>query len=314
MGVYGTMTGRSHEHESLLERAAAWHARLRADDAAAPDHAGFAAWLAADPRHRLAYADVCAAAYALESAGVAPPAVSRREARPRRGAWSSALAGSAFALLAAFGLWHGAAPWQNVTSDAFTVSGEQRRVTLPDGSRMLLDGDSAVDIAFAGATRTIVLKRGAAFFEVEPDAARPFVVRAGDASATALGTRYAVERLDGGVVVAVEEGIVEVRSDTAPGTARRLAAGDSVSLPLGGAPGEVVRDDAALAWTDARLVFSATPLPHALARIDRHVAGRIVRMGDAAADARVTAAIPAADAEGGLAAIAREQGLTLRRL
>ena len=51
MGVYGTMTGRSHEHESLLERAAAWHARLRADDAAAPDHAGFAAWLE-DPASR----------------------------------------------------------------------------------------------------------------------------------------------------------------------------------------------------------------------------------------------------------------------
>ena len=84
---------------------------------------------------------------------------------------------------------------------------------------------------------------------------------------------------------------------------------------LGGASGVVqVRDDAPIDWTRRRLVFSAMPLEVALARLDRQIPGRIVLVGRLPADARVTAAIPAADAAAGLAAIAREHGLTLRRL
>ncbi|HVF34627.1 MAG TPA: FecR domain-containing protein [Candidatus Saccharimonadia bacterium] len=313
MDVYGTMTGRSHQHEALLERAGEWHARLRADDTARTDHVAFAAWLDADARHRLAYADVCAAAYALESAGAPAPLEVRAVERGGR-AWLGALAGAAFAAVLGLGLWFGAAPWQDLASDFHTASAEQRNVELPDGSRVLLDGDSAIDVAYDESRRTIELKRGAAFFDVVADSARPFVVRTGDASATAVGTRYAVERTASAMHVTVEEGVVEVRSDAAAGSVR-LRAGQGIvvashdsRLPAASA------DDAALAWTRQRLVFSATPLEIALARLDRHVAGRIVLVGGARADARVTAAIPAGDAIGGLAAIAREHGLTLRRV
>jgi len=319
MNVLAAMTGRSHEHEALLERAAEWHARLRADDAGTADHAGFAAWLAADTRHRLAYADVCAAAYALESAAPALTptltATPRARTERRRGVWLGAFAGSALAFLVALGAWFGPAPWQNLTNDAWTRSGEQRTLELPDGSRVVLDGDSAIDIAYVDGERRIELARGAAFFEVEPDATRPFVVQADGARAVAVGTRYAVERIAGRVAVHVEEGIVEVSSDAAPGVVRRLVAGEGVVVVDGAAPGEVARGaDAALAWTRQRLVFSATPLAEALARLDRHLPGRVVMLGRPRADARVTAAIPASDAAGGLEAIAREHGLALRQV
>lgn len=306
------MTGHS-QHENLLEHAAAWHARLRADDAAAADHGAFAAWLAADLSHRLAYADVCAASYALEQAGAGlglpVPSVRRTPARP----WLAAFAGAVLAVVAVLGFWFGAAPWQDATSDAYTAAGEQRTLSLPDGSRLVLDGDSAVDFAFAADARTVVLKRGAAFVDVVRDPARPFTVVAGETHATALGTRYAVERAGARVTVAVEHGLVEVVSDTAPGIARRVAAGGAVSIADGEAPGEPVADAAPLAWTKQRLVFSATPLREALARLDRHVPGRIVLLGEPG-PARVTAAIAAADAEGGLEAIVREHGLALRRV
>lgn len=316
MSVYGSMTGRSHEHESLLERAADWHARLRADDAGAADHGAFAAWLAADARHRLAYADVCAAAYALESAGgIAPEAPPLRAPAPRRGTWTGLVAGSATALLAAAALWFGASPWQNVTSDAYTAAGVQRELALPDGSRVLLDGDSAIDIAYGDGERRIELVRGAAFFDVAKDASRPFVVHADGARARAVGTRYAVERLGTRVEVHVEEGVVEVASAAAPGEVRRIVAGQGVVVDASAAPGEVRVDDAAaLAWTGGRLVFSATPLADAIARLDRQLPGRIVVLAALPADARVTAAFPARDAEGGLEALAREHGFVLRRL
>ena len=312
MDVYGTMMGRSHPHEALLERAANWHARLRADDAAREDHVAFAAWLASDDRHRLAYADVCATAFALESAGTSVSLGARPAARRSR-SWIGALAGAATAAALGLGLWFGVAPWQDLASDFHTASAEQRRIELPDGSGVLLDGDSAIKVAYSDARRTIEVWRGAAFFDVVPDPSRPFVVVAGDASATALGTRYAVERTPHEIAVAVEEGVVEVRRGAAAAVV--LRAGDGIAFrnddPALPAPG---RDEAALAWTRERLVFSATPLELALARLDRHVAGRIVLVGDVRGDARVTAAIPASDALGGLEAIAREQGLTIRRV
>jgi transmembrane sensor len=316
MSVYESMTGRTHEHESLLERAADWHARLRADDAGVADHGAFAAWLAADTRHRLAYADVCAAAYALDSArGVSLEAPPMRAPAPRRGAWRGVFAGSMTALLAAAALWFGASPWQNVTSDAYTAAGVQREIALPDGSSVLLDGDSAIDIAYTDGERSIELVRGAAFFDVAKDASRPFVVHADGTRARAVGTRYAVERIGARVEVHVEEGIVEVASAAAPGTVRRVVAGQGVSVDGAAALGDVYADDsAALAWTGGRLVFSATPLADAIARLDRQLPGRIVVLESLPADARVTAAFPARDAEGGLEALAREHGLTLRRM
>jgi transmembrane sensor len=319
MSVYGSMTGRTNEHESLLERAAEWHARLRADDAGVADHGAFAAWLAADARHRLAYADVCAAAYALESArGVSLEAPPLRAPAPvrRRGAWTGVFAGSLTAMLAAAALMLGASPWQNLASDAYTAAGVQREIALPDGSHVLLDGDSAIDIAYTDGERSIELVRGAAFFDVAKDAARPFVVHADGTRARAVGTRYAVERLGARVEVHVEEGIVEVASAAAPGAVRRVVAGQGVSVDAASAaPGDVHADDsAALAWTGGRLVFSATPLADAIARLDRQLPGRIVVLATLPADARVTAAFPARDAEGGLEAVAREHGLTLRRM
>ena len=317
MSVYGSMTGRTHEHESLLERAADWHARLRADDAGVADHGAFAAWLAADTRHRLAYADVCAAAYALESArGIPLEAPPMRAPARRRGTWTGVVAGSLTAMLAAAALMLGASPWQNVTSDAYTAAGVQREIALPDGSNVLLDGDSAIDIAYTDGERGIELVRGAAFFDVAKDASRPFVVHADGTRARAVGTRYGVERLGARVEVHVEEGIVEVASAAAPGTVRRVVAGQGVSVDAASAaPGDVHADEsAALAWTGGRLVFSATPLADAIARLDRQLPGRIVVLATLPVDARVTAAFPARDAEGGLEAVAREHGLTLRRM
>lgn len=306
------MTGRN-DNENLLERAGAWHARLRADDAGGADHGAFAAWLAADPRHRLAYADVCAASYALEQAGAAVPSARAVTQRAPASPWLATFAGAGLAFVAVLGFWFGAAPWQDATSDAWTAAGEQRTLTMSDGSRIVLDGDSAVDFAYEDGARTVVLKRGAAYVDVVRDPARPFTVVAGETRATALGTRYAVERTGARVTVAVEHGLVEVRSEAAPEIARRVAAGDAVAVSEGQAPDDALADASSLAWTKQRLVFSATPLEDALARLDRHVPGRIVLVRDPG-DARVTAAIAATDAAGGLAAIAREHGLALRRV
>lgn len=304
------------ELETEREAAGIWHARLRSQEAA--DHGAFADWLAASPRNRLAYADVCAAALALEQAaaeyGVDQHFIEQGRieqsapvrARSGRLGW---VAGLAAALVAAIGVSQGASPWQNAFADVHTDVAEPRWLNLEDGSRVFLDADSAIDIDYTSDARNLKLVRGAALFEVEKDPARPFVVSAGDVRAEALGTQYTVERDPTGVRVDVREGVVGVRNDG--GEATRVEAGHTVTVETGAQPGAVGTTDAnTFAWTEQRLVFSGTPLPVALARLDRHLPGKLVLWGDAK-NLKVTAAIPAADARQGLEALVREQGLGL---
>ncbi len=55
-----------------------------------------------------------------------------------------------------------------------TAKGEVREVMLSDGSRITLDTDSAVKVAFVAARRNLTLQKGRAFFAVKHDASRRF--------------------------------------------------------------------------------------------------------------------------------------------
>ncbi len=83
---------------------------------------------------------------------------------------------------------------------------------LPDGSRMTLDTDSEVDIAFAPERRNLRLVKGRAFFDVAHDAQRPFAVVADGREVEALGTRFDVRMDPGQVRVVLVEGRVSVKS------------------------------------------------------------------------------------------------------
>ena len=71
--------------------------------------------------------------------------------------------------------------------------GQRLRVTLTDGSLVLLNSNSRVIIKsdFAKKGRRVILQ-GEAFFKVAKDPARPFVVESGNFSTTAIGTSFYV--------------------------------------------------------------------------------------------------------------------------
>jgi transmembrane sensor len=116
------------------------------------------------------------------------------------------LAGLASSAGMAWQLWRELVPtWQTAHA---TPRGGLARLPLPDGSTLTLDADSAVDVRLYGDRREIRLHRGGAFFDVARDPARPFVVLAGAARVTGLGTRFAVQAEPDGVEVSVESGRV----------------------------------------------------------------------------------------------------------
>ena len=94
-----------------------------------------------------------------------------------------------------------------------TLVGEQRRVTLADGSRLDLAPDSRVSTRFTLTRRDVQLERGQAFFAVAHNALRPFIVHVSGLTVTAVGTAFDVRIGPSNTVVTVSEGRVNVASN-----------------------------------------------------------------------------------------------------
>jgi len=76
---------------------------------------------------------------------------------------------------------------------AVTGLGERQRVTLPDGSTVMLNGSSQLRVASGfNETHRVVWLEGDAFFEVAKQQEKPFVVRTATMVTTALGTSFRV--------------------------------------------------------------------------------------------------------------------------
>lgn len=94
-----------------------------------------------------------------------------------------------------------------------TPIGKQQRFVLSDGSILQLNTGTQVTVRFSETERQLNLLQGEAYFEVSPDANRPFIVDAGLGEITAIGTAFDIHRSDDSVVIAVTHGVVAI-SDT----------------------------------------------------------------------------------------------------
>lgn len=74
-----------------------------------------------------------------------------------------------------------------------TPRGGQYKLTLPDGSNVWLNSASSIryPTAFAGPTRNVQIT-GEVYFEIAHDAAKPFLVNAGEMEVKVLGTHFNV--------------------------------------------------------------------------------------------------------------------------
>lgn len=95
-----------------------------------------------------------------------------------------------------------------------TFDNDIRLIRLPDGSRVWLNEGTKIEYPenFDGSTRNIVLT-GEAFFEVEKDSSKPFIISSGLIKTTVLGTSFNVKAYNGTVpLVEVRTGKVKVEN------------------------------------------------------------------------------------------------------
>jgi ferric-dicitrate binding protein FerR (iron transport regulator) len=91
-----------------------------------------------------------------------------------------------------------------------------RNHTLPDGSNVVLHGNSVIRFLndFSGKTREISLE-GQAYFDIAPNREKPFIIHTGVIKTTVLGTSFNIKALPGekGVTVSVKQGKVKVEDN-----------------------------------------------------------------------------------------------------
>ncbi|WP_019866459.1 FecR family protein [Methylovulum miyakonense] len=172
-------------------------------------------------------------------------------------------------------------------ADYMTKKGEQRSLTLADGSIVTLNSNSAVSIHFDNQVRRVDVLQGEAFFAVVK-AKQPFVVKTTDGEVRAVGTEFAVQLRESDTQVELVEGKVELQDESHQHFAR-LTAGQSAQIGNGQIQIDKSRqtDNFAL-WREGYLQFNGLPLEQAIAEINRYRPGRVVLLNSNLARQRVS--------------------------
>lgn len=255
----------------------------------------------------------------------APASVTLRTPLKRLSDWR--IAASVLLILGALA----ASWWQLARAPVHTADiGEQRMITLDDGSIVRLNSRSQVRVELTSTLRSVQLMAGQAHFEVAKDTSRPFVVRSGDASIRAVGTAFDVyRRIDIGTVVTVVEGqvVVNSRGTSAPaadpGAGRAADSGPASEVTPVSAGEQVVvtrtgtieRRDANIAaatsWLRHEMIFSGEPLSVVAEEFNRYTRRTIVIDDPSLAELRINAVFHSTNPESLLKFVRRFEGVVV---
>ncbi|HSX56051.1 MAG TPA: FecR domain-containing protein, partial [Sphingomonas sp.] len=293
--------------EALREEAGLWFARMRGPDAA-QHRAAFDRWRDADPAHQAAY-DRMTRRWNQTALIGHTRAAKARTGLVRQPRWrAGVIAAAAAALIAIVAVpvamrWHmpgneRAATGTLAHSELVSPVGTVRHIELPDGSRVVLDTDTRLTLAFSAGERRLELRRGRARFAVAKDAARPFIVAAAGSEIVATGTLFEISLIAAAPQVRLLEGAVEVRpaSRGETGTsARRLLPGQQLLIAPAAVPQPLV--EAETRWASGMLSFTDAPLSEVLAALNRYSTRKILLADPALGELRVTASFRVEDPE-----------------
>jgi len=288
--------------------AARWYARLQSGVATDRDRREWHAWLNADPAHRQAWQRMTAVGEQMASVpgALASPAL-RGADRSRRQVLRSVVMLASAGSLGCLG-WRSETT-QNLFADLRTAVGERREFRLADGSSLLLNTDTSVNLRFDGRQRVLELLWGEILVSTAVDLSqRPFKVVTAHGEVLALGTRFIVQSQNQGAEVAVLEKAVEVSAHGADRKVR-LEAGQRLNFNAREL-GPVGRTDASTgAWQQGSIIAIDRPLAELLADLSRYRTG-VLRCDPRIADLKVSGAFPIDNTDRALAAL--ESGFSLR--
>jgi transmembrane sensor len=298
-----------------LGEASVWMAMLRAADRTIAVERGLQRWLAERPEHTAAFEAI---SVAWEDTAALPkiPLVHLKpwqQAGFGKGYLQAAVAVVLLAVVAVIGFFIHAN-----RAGVVTQIGEQRALTLEDGSRVVLNTASHLVVRYNEHVRRILFREGEALFDVARDTGRPFIVQVGTREIRALGTSFVV-RVDreGGspTTVTLIEGKLAVGKPSSRQTsATLLSPGERLTL----APGRAAQLDRPqvekiTAWRTGQVDLAGTRLADAAAEMNRYSRTQVVIEDPQTANILITGIFRAGDVTSFANAVAGTYDLTVRQ-
>jgi ferric-dicitrate binding protein FerR (iron transport regulator) len=312
----------------VLDQAIAWLVTLQSGTADTAMRSACEAWRAADPIHERTWQALQAveqefrtvspvfrehAFKTLETAqrhrGIDKR---RRKALKLLGVCATGVAVSQFVA--------GQSPWRHWTAglgaDYVTATGERRAVDLADGTQLMLNTATAVDVKFAPDLRLIILRQGEIFISTGKDVSsstgrRPFLVETAQGRFEAIGTRFLVRQEESQTRLRVEEGAVALPAKAA---GSRVIAESGQEFVVGGAGPMPVTESRfdAIGWIDGALVAKQMRLEDFLAELSHYREGWL-RCDPGVADLRVSGVFQLDDTDHVLDALTRSLPVRIER-
>lgn len=312
--------------DAVMDEALNWLVRLEAGGFVEPaEKARFETWLDVAPAHRMAWEEVksvwaapetLVAAQHLDMHIGSQPIPLRKTVKTPQIRWGRQALAAAACFVAIVGatylVWH-AMP--RMLADYTTEAGERREITLPDGSRMILNTDSAATLAFSEGKRGVRLIEGEAWFDVVHDAAKPFHVTGHYSDVEVKGTAFAVKVEGDADTVSLQRGAVDAVHDKKAIAVVHLVPGEMVTASKDAMSAVRTFDaDQQLGWLQGRVVIDAKPLGAALAEVGRYFDGRIMVLNRDLIDVTVSGDYRTDRAEAAITSLAAAAGGKITRL
>jgi transmembrane sensor len=339
------------ENDPIYEAAAEWVVRLQNPSVSLEETLAWQTWMKESHQHAEAFARVEEVSQLVRQArapGERTASELRRDTydgsvsltewsthcsprsqligRVDRRRFSLALAASVALVVIGLVAWQRFAlqPAASEVTSVGTAVGENRTVLLEDGSKVVLGGDTQLEVAMSKDTRSIELSRGEALFTVAKDRSRPFKVHAGDATVIAVGTEFNVRRASDRAFVSVVEGrvVVEPSARLVPGFVLRefepklrpvhVDAGQQTTAGSAGIELASAIDDpgAITSWQSGRLAFRLQPLRYVLEDVNRYAHKPVVLDDDSIGDLVITGTVTSDNVGGWVMSLERAFALT----
>ena len=211
-----------------------------------------------------------------------------------------------------------------------TAIGEQRVITLEDGTAITLNTGSRIGVRYTREARLLHLESGEVHVQVAKDPQRPLSVMAGGRIVQAVGTAFNIEiKPDREIELVVTEGAVRVgeqpqQSDAVrnnvkvvlPSSAvvvtagQELVMGDEVEVvgPISEAEIQVK-----LSWREGNLVFRGESLAKAVQEVERYTGVEFIFVDENLKEVRVSGFFKAGDVHGMLAVLKENFSIEFQR-
>lgn len=295
---------------SIPEQAVYWFVEL-GDHPAPAIISSWKAWLAANPAHEQAWLRLKTmdAQWQTLPEGLAKAALTKKPNANRRNALRT------LCLVAGGGLTTavGSSIYNKYPSADFrTAVGEQRYLDLRDGTRLLMNTCSAVNINFDNTQRHVTLIEGEIMLKVAAHSV-PLLISTPQGEVQAQGQQLSVRLDEDSTLTSALAGALTVRPGKLAHPPLQVASGKSLRFSDSAVLSADQLIASADAWTNGMLIVHLRPLGDFLAELSRYRKGWI-RWNPAIANLRVSGSYPLADTDKVLRALATALPINIRYL